>query len=154
MLPFTLQCENRPVLVVGGGQVAARRCRGLVEAGALVTVVAPELSPGVLALAQAGRLTWVQRGFSVKDVDAAWLVFALTDSVTVQAEVAKACEAKKTWCSVGGQPALSSFWSMAHTEHEGVTVAVSAGGRPRLAKRLKEKAGEWLRAQSTEIEGG
>lgn len=147
MLPFALHCENRPVLVVGGGQVATRRCQVLVEAGALVTVVAPELSHGLLELAQAGKLTWVHRGFSTEDVDAAWLVFALTDSATVQAEVAEVCEAKKTWCSVGGQPALSSFWSMAHTEHEGVTVAVSAGGRPRLAKRLKEKAGGWLRGE-------
>lgn len=147
MLPFALHCENRPVLVVGGGQVATRRCQVLVEDGALVTVVAPELSHGLLELAQAGKLTWVHRGFSTEDVDAAWLVFALTDSATVQAEVAEVCEAKKTWCSVGGQPALSSFWSMAHTEHEGVTVAVSAGGRPRLSKRLKEKAGEWLRGE-------
>lgn len=147
MLPFALHCENRPVLVVGGGQVATRRCQVLVEAGALVTVVAPELSHGLLELAQAGKLTWVHRGFSTEDVDAAWLVFALTDSDTVQAEVAEVCEAKKTWCSVGGQPDLSSFWSMAHTEHEGVTVAVSAGGRPRLAKRLKEKASEWLRGE-------
>lgn len=147
MLPFALHCENRPVLVVGGGLVAARKCQVLVGAGALVTVVAPELSHGVLELAQAGRLTWLQRAFSAEDVDAAWLVFALTESATVQAEVAKACEAKKTWCSVGGQPNLSSFWSMAHTEHEGVTVAVSAGGRPKLAKRLRDKAGHWLRGE-------
>lgn len=147
MLPLALHCENRPVLVVGGGQVAARRCRVLVDAGALVTVVAPEVSPGVLALAEAGQLTWERRGFSAEDVDAAWLVFALTDSKTVQAEVARVCESKKTWCSVGGQPAASSFWAMAHTEQEGVTVAVSAGGRPRLAKRLRDRAGEWLRGE-------
>lgn len=147
MLPFALHCENRPVLVVGGGQVAARRCRALVEAGALVTVVAPELSPDLLALVDAEKVTWLQRGFSAEDVDVAWLVFALTDSAAVQAEVAKVCEAKKTWCSVGGQPGASSFWLMAHTEHEGVTVAVSAGGRPRLAKELIGRLGQWLRSE-------
>lgn len=80
MLPFALHCENRPVLVVGGGQVAARRCRVLVEAGALVTVAAPELSPDLLALVDAEKVTWLQRGFSAEDVDVSWLVFALTDS--------------------------------------------------------------------------
>ncbi|MDO4898901.1 MAG: bifunctional precorrin-2 dehydrogenase/sirohydrochlorin ferrochelatase [Rothia sp. (in: high G+C Gram-positive bacteria)] len=144
MLPLALHLENRCVLVVGGGAVAARRCRSLVDAGAQVTVVAPEVGGGVLALAQAGQIEWVQRAFAPADVDAAWLVFALTDSEDVQQRIARMCDEKKVWCSVGGQPQASSFWSMAHTRYEGVTVAVSAGGNPHLAKRLKERLGQWL----------
>ena len=56
--PTALRLLGRPVLVVGGGPVAARRAKGLLDAGASVTVVAPEASPALLELAEAGLLTW------------------------------------------------------------------------------------------------
>ena len=67
--PTALRLLGRPVLVVGGGPVAARRAKGLLDAGARVTVVAPVASAALQELAGAGLLTWEPRTYSSADVD-------------------------------------------------------------------------------------
>ncbi|HEU4329884.1 MAG TPA: NAD(P)-dependent oxidoreductase, partial [Lapillicoccus sp.] len=93
--PATLRLTGRRVLVVGGGAVATRRIRTLLEAGAVVDLIAPDAAPEIREAAAAGRLRWRQRRFQPRDVlepEPAWLVHAATDSVEVNATVAKAAE--------------------------------------------------------------
>ncbi|MFD1214648.1 bifunctional precorrin-2 dehydrogenase/sirohydrochlorin ferrochelatase, partial [Arthrobacter sp. GCM10027362] len=63
LYPVSLRLLGKPVLVVGGGEVAGRRAKALLDAGAMVTVVAPEAGSGVVRLARAGLLTWRRRGY-------------------------------------------------------------------------------------------
>ena len=58
---------GRRVVIIGGGGVAARRVPGLADAGAVVTVVTPELTPALYDLAEAGRLTWLERRYKPGD---------------------------------------------------------------------------------------
>ena len=62
--PVGLRLHDRRVVVVGGGQVAHRRVAGLLEAGAHVTVVSPEVTPALEALVEPGRLTWTRRRYA------------------------------------------------------------------------------------------
>lgn len=145
MLPLALNCAGRKVLLVGGGPVATRKCKNLLEAGAEITLITPEASPYLQEQAERGELTWHRRVFTEEDLDGAWLVFAAVDNQAVNQRIAQLCEERRIWFWLGGQPEDSAFWSMAQAHQQGVTVAVSASRRPRLAKELAAKLSNWLR---------
>ncbi len=87
---LALRLAGRRVLVAGGGAVAARRVPGLLDAGAEVAIIAPELSPALADLAAAGRVSWAARGYAEGDCAGAWLVCALTDDPAVNGGAARA----------------------------------------------------------------
>ena len=145
--PATLRLTGRRVLVVGGGAVATRRIRTLLEAGAVVDLIAPDAAPEIREAAAAGRLRWRQRRFQPRDVlepEPAWLVHAATDSVEVNATVANAAEEERIWCVRADDAESSSVWTPAvargadGTVAEGLTVAVSGGADPRRAAAVRD----------------
>ena len=145
--PATLRLTGRRVLVVGGGAVATRRIRALLEAGAVVDLIAPDAAPAIREAAAAGRLRWRQRRFQPRDVlepEPAWLVHAATDSVGVNATVANAAEEQRIWCVRADDAESSSVWTPAvargadGTVAEGLTVAVSGGADPRRAAAVRD----------------
>ena len=145
--PATLRLAGRRVLVVGGGTVATRRIPALLDAGAVVDVIAPDASTEIREAAGAGRLRWRQRRFQPRDVlepEPAWLVHATTDSPAVNAVVATACDEHRVWCVRADDADASSVWTpaVAHgavgTVAEGVTVAVTGGGDPRRAAAVRD----------------
>src|SRR3954465_4535013 len=83
--PVGLRLQGRRVVVVGGGQVAHRRVAGLLDAGAEVTVVSPEVTPAIEALVGPGSLTWLRRRYEPGDLDRAWYAVAATDDPGVNA---------------------------------------------------------------------
>ena len=87
MYPVGLRLQDRRVVVVGGGQVAHRRVAGLLEAGARVTVVSPEVTPALEARITRGSLSWVRRRYEPGDLDGAWYAVAATDDHAVNAAV-------------------------------------------------------------------
>jgi uroporphyrin-III C-methyltransferase / precorrin-2 dehydrogenase / sirohydrochlorin ferrochelatase len=135
--PTALRLLGRPVLVVGGGPVAARRAKGLLDAGASVTVVAPEASPALLELADAGLLTWLARPYTSDDVDGVWFVQTATGISAVDARVAADAEAQRIWCVNASDHELSAAWTPAVAQVEDVKIAVNAGGDPRRAVALR-----------------
>jgi uroporphyrin-III C-methyltransferase/precorrin-2 dehydrogenase/sirohydrochlorin ferrochelatase len=118
-LPLLLDLAGRRVLVVGGGAVATRRAERLAESGAVIDVVAPQVSDRLRALA----VRVADRPFAAGDVDGAWLVLACTDSPSVNAAVADAATEART-------PAVARSGD--------VTVAVSGGDDPRRAMALRD----------------
>ncbi|GAB2684173.1 uroporphyrinogen-III C-methyltransferase [Thalassiella azotivora] len=136
--PMTLRVAGRRVLVVGGGPVAARRARSLVDAGADVHLVAPWACEDVADLAAAGALVWHRRDYAVGDLDGAWFVHTATGDADVDARVAADAEATRVWCVNAGDAEASSAWTPAVARVDDVTVAVSAGGDPRRAARLRD----------------
>jgi uroporphyrin-III C-methyltransferase/precorrin-2 dehydrogenase/sirohydrochlorin ferrochelatase len=138
LYPTSLRLLGRDVLVVGGGAVAARRAQGLLDAGANVTVVAPDAGPGVVRLADAGLLTWVRRGYETADLDGVWFVQTATGRPAVDARVAAEAEDRRIWCVNAADHEASAAWTPAVARVDDVTVAVNAGGDPRRAKALKD----------------
>lgn len=125
--PTALRLLGRPVLVVGGGPVATRRAKGLLDAGARVTVVAPDASAGLRELAGAGLLTWEPRTYSSSDVDGVWFVQTATGDPAVDAQVSADAEAQRVWCVNASDHEASAAWTPAVAVVDDVKIAVNAG---------------------------
>ncbi|MFJ9555327.1 uroporphyrinogen-III C-methyltransferase [Nocardiopsis sp. NPDC101807] len=141
--------RGRDVLVVGGGRVAQRRIPVLVEAGARVTLLAPEASAALEDLAAAGHLTWLRRPYAPGDVagpeaPAYWLVHAATDDPAVNAAVAEEAEDARVWCVRADDRHASSAWTPASGTANGITVGVVASGDPRRSAGLRDAITEGL----------
>ena len=144
---MALRLLGRPVLVVGGGRVAARRAKGLLDAGARVTVVAPGVTAALRELADAGLLTWEPRTYRSDDVDGVWFVQTATGDPAVDTRVAADAEAQRIWCVNASDHESSAAWTPAVAEVDDVKIAVNAGGDPRRAMALRD-------AVATALESG
>ncbi len=143
ILPCSLFVEGRACLVVGGGKIGERKAGHLLDAGADVTVVAPEAGDGLAGLADAGRLRLVSREFAESDVDGMLLAFAATDDEAVNRRVLEACRAKGVLaCSAGASWPDGDFATPAILRKEGLVVTVATGGAScRRARRVKDAIG-------------
>lgn len=135
--PTALRLLGRPVLVVGGGPVATRRAKGLLDAGARVTVVAPAASEALRELADAGLLSWEQRTYRQGDIDGVWFVQTATGDSAVDAQVSADAEAQRIWCVNASDHEASAAWTPAVAVVDDVQIAVNAGGDPRRAMALR-----------------
>jgi len=144
--PITLTNLRRaPVVVVGGGAVAERKVRGLVDAGAAVRLISPALTPGLRVLADAGAIKWHARPYQPGDLDGARLVFTATNQRAVNAQVAGDALAAGQLCNVADDPAAGDFHLPAVHREPGLVVAVSTdGASPTRAKRLRDQIAAWL----------
>ncbi|HEY2284683.1 MAG TPA: uroporphyrinogen-III C-methyltransferase [Streptosporangiaceae bacterium] len=131
--PIALDLAGRAVVVVGGGNVALRRTRALVEAGAVVTVIAPRARPEFDQLG----VHVVPRGYRDGDLYGCWLAHAATDDPDINAAVAAAAERDRIWCVRADDASASAAWTPAVARHGDVTVAVTAGADPRRAAKLR-----------------
>lgn len=132
--PVFLDVSGVPVLVVGGGRVALRKATALAQAGAVVTVVAPQVIAGFEAIA--GRIE--RRPYRSGDVAGQQLVMTATNDPVVNAQVADDARAARVWVNSADDPDNCSFILPAVASRGLVTVAVSTGGAsPALASRLR-----------------
>lgn len=137
LYPTSLRLLGRPVLVVGGGTVAARRAKALLDAGAQVTLVAPVLCAPARELADAGLVRWHARGYESSDMADAWYVVAASDSKDVDRQVAADAEVNRVWCVNHSSAQESAAWTPAVATVEDVKVAVNAGGDPLRAVAIR-----------------
>ena len=141
--PVSLDVAGRSCLVVGGGAVAARKARGLLELGAAVTVIAPAVAPAMGDLAPSLRAVET-RPYRSGDAAGFRLVITATGDPRVDAAVYADAEAAGVWVNSADDPAHSSFILPSVHRDGTVTVAVSTGGAsPALAVWLRSRiAGE------------
>jgi uroporphyrin-III C-methyltransferase/precorrin-2 dehydrogenase/sirohydrochlorin ferrochelatase len=138
--PLFLDLQGKPVLLVGGGEVAARKFALLAEAGAAVSVVAPTLGEDLSAALKRGALAHQAREFTPADIEGMWLVVAATDDRAVNAAVSAAANAARIPCNVVDDLELSSFIMPAIIDRSPVQIAVSTGGTsPVLARLIRER---------------
>jgi precorrin-2 dehydrogenase len=138
--PLFMDLADRAVLVVGGGAVAERKVESLLEAGARVTLVAPEITMSLQALADSATIQLLKRGFSENDLEGALLVISATDDVTIQQQVAAAARKRNILVNTVDQPRLCDFIVPAVIRRGDVILAISTGGKsPALAAALRAK---------------
>lgn len=136
--PVFLRLEGRRCVVVGGGVVAQGKVAGLLECGASVAVVSPDLTPALAQLAREGRIAWEARPYRRGDLAGAFLAIAATDEPGVNQEVAREAEERGVLLNVVDVPSLCTFIAPAVVRRGPVTVAISTGGlSPALARRLR-----------------
>lgn len=139
-LPIFCQLHGRDCLLVGGGDVAERKARLLLDAGARLTVNALDFEPQFRVWAEAGMLTLVEGEFDSTLLDTSWLAIAATDDDAVNARVSAEAEQRRIFCNVVDAPKQASFIMPSIIDRSPLMVAVSSGGTsPVLARLLREK---------------
>jgi glutamyl-tRNA reductase len=145
-LHLNLFLAGRPCLVVGGGKVAWRKIELLLESGAQVAIVSPEVCAQVGELIEKGLITHTVRPFEDHDIADATLVYAATNSRAVNRRILESCRKKGVLCCcVDGNWAQSDFTTPAITRHNKLTVSVSSGGNDcRQSKMVKNSLARHL----------
>ena len=134
LFPVFLKLTGRAVLLVGGGPVATSKLEGLQRAGGDVTVVAPELSPAILA----SGVRVCRRPFEDADLDGVWLVVAAA-TPEVNAAVSRAAEARQVFVNAVDDPPNATAYLGGVVRRGDMTIAISTAGRaPALAGLLRE----------------
>lgn len=143
--PVFLDLRNYPCLVVGGGDVAQRKIQLLLSAGASLSVVAPQLTPALQAMADAGKFRHLNRTWLADDLQGMRLVITATDNHAVNSAVHAACESAGIPVNVVDQPELCRFIVPSIVDRSPLMVAISSGGHaPVLARHLRARIEAWL----------
>ncbi|MGO9931811.1 MAG: siroheme synthase CysG [Steroidobacteraceae bacterium] len=150
--PVFFNLKAQRVLLVGAGGVALRKVAQLVQSGASITVVAPQIHPELLARAAAGTIKLIVREFVPADLDGARLVIVATSRRAINRWVAKLSDARGIPVNVVDDREASRFIVPAIIDRDPVLVAVSTGGSsPVLARRLRERLEALLPAKIGEF---
>jgi len=135
-LPIFLDVRNRRCVVIGGGDVAARKVRLLLQAGGKVTVIAPRLDPEIQDAVSAGSVNHEARTYAAGDLEGARLVIAATDDAEANRQVASDADALNLPVNVVDQPRLCTFIVPSIIDRSPVVAAVSTGGASPVLARL------------------
>lgn len=135
--PVTLSLEHRPCVLVGGGKVAVRKARPLLEAGASLTVIAPVLNPGFPTLKEEWpSLLLLERPYRAGDLKGAFLVIAATDNRAINEAVANEARGENSLLNVVDDPEAGTFSVPGSYAAGQVRFSVSTGGNPRFTHLL------------------
>ena len=148
MYPVTLNLSGRLCVVVGGGNVAARKVSSLLDAGARVRVVSPELCQPLEELAQADRIEHRERAYRSDDLDGAVLVISATDDRETNERVSADARERGLLVNVVDVPELCTFQVPAGVRRGSLLITVSTGGKsPALSRRIRERLQETFREE-------
>ena len=132
-----LRLGGRRVVVVGGGAVATRRIPALLDAGADIELISPEVTASLEDLAAANRIRWAARPYAAGDCDGAWLVCACADDTAVNAAVAAEAEERRIWCVRADDRERSAAWTPASGAAGDVRIGVLTGN-PRRSAAIRD----------------
>ncbi|RNF88703.1 uroporphyrinogen-III C-methyltransferase [Pseudomonas putida] len=153
-LPLFHKLQGGRVLVVGGGEIALRKARLLVDAGAALRVVAPDVDGQLAALAREGGGEVLVRGYQAADLVGCRLVIAATDDPGLNAQVSADAQALSLPVNVVDAPALCTVIFPAIVDRSPLVVAVSSGGdAPVLARLIRAKLEAWIPSAYGELAG-
>lgn len=138
--PIFMNLSAQPVLVVGGGVVALRKVQTLILHGALVRIVSPRLVPELRELIDEKTCSWVEKDYSIEDVQEAMLIFSCTEKQEVNAQVANDANAHHRPVNVVDDPEKCSFIVPSIMEQGELKIAVSTGGSsPIVAQQVRSE---------------
>lgn len=155
LFPIFIKLEGRSCLVVGAGEIAKAKIDSLLEAGARITVVAPDGEPEIQGLAVAGRIAWQKRSYQASDLQGAFLVIAATSDTVVNDSVFIAARRLGILCNAVDDPPNCDFYFPAVVRRGDLQLAIStAGESPAFAQKLRrafenafdQHLGDWLGA--------
>lgn len=139
-IPIFLDVSGRQCVVVGGGEVAARKVESLLETGAHVVVVSRRLEPAMEAIVARGGVTHIARNYARGDIRGCVLVYAATDDPKLHRELAAEARALGIPINVVDVPELCTFITPAVVKRGALQIAIStAGASPAFAARLRRE---------------
>ncbi|HEU0228949.1 MAG TPA: siroheme synthase CysG [Burkholderiaceae bacterium] len=140
LFPLFLSLTGKRVLVVGGGPIAERKTRLLLDAGARVTVGTLTACEELTSLSAQGHVNLVIGAFEEHWLDPVWFVVVATGDHALNQEIARRCEQRRLFVNVVDDAEHSSAQVPAIVDRSPVTIAISSGGHaPMLARRVRER---------------
>ena len=137
--PIYIDIEDRDVVIIGGGNVCARKAETMMKYGARVTIVSPEFTEEIEGWARDGALKIRRKTYEDADLEGANIVIASTDDQSVNERIAADCRRRRIPVNVVDVTPLCEFIVPAIIESGSIQIAVSTGGKsPALARTLKE----------------
>jgi uroporphyrin-III C-methyltransferase / precorrin-2 dehydrogenase / sirohydrochlorin ferrochelatase len=148
LFPAFLKLQNRPVLVVGGGAIAASKIPSLLQAGANITVVSPQLNAQLVEQARNNEFTWLPKLFSPEDLDNKFLVIAATSLRDVNASVFAEADRRQILCNAVDDIDHCHFYYGSIVQRGDLQIAISTNGKsPALAQRLRKELEQQFRPE-------
>lgn len=139
-LPLFVDLRSRKVVLVGGGDVAARKAELLLKVDAALMVISPTLSPVLQRLYEQKKFIWVKEEYHFSHIEKAYLVIAATDQPALNEKVFHDAESQQILVNVVDEKSLCSFIVPSIIDRDPVVIAISSGGTaPVLARLLREK---------------
>lgn len=143
--PVFLDIAGKPVVVIGGGNIAHQKVVGLLKAAANVTVISPELNPAMSALGEDGRFRHIPRDYEPGDLEGYVLAFVATDDRSVNATVAAEGKERRVWVNAVDDPPYCDFIMPGIAQQGDLIVAVSTSGTsPAMARKMREEIEAFL----------
>jgi siroheme synthase-like protein len=143
LFPMFVKLEGRRVVVVGGGEIAAGKIDGLLQAGAKVVVVSPAISSQLAVLVHESKIEWREKEFASEDLDGVFLVIAATSVPSVNESVYRAAEARGQLCNAVDDIENCHFYYGSVVQRGDLQIAISTNGKsPALAQRLRKELEE------------
>jgi precorrin-2 dehydrogenase / sirohydrochlorin ferrochelatase len=140
LFPLFVKLTGRPCLVVGAGSIGESKIFGLLEAGARVTVVAPQATADIQSQAWGKKIVWRRRAFRPADLKGAFLVVAATSSTKLHEQIFRQARGLGVLCNVVDVPHLCDFYYPAVVRRGALQIAISTSGEsPALAQRLRKE---------------
>jgi len=137
--PVNLDIKEKQCLVVGGGAVASRKAKTLMECGATVTVVSPEFTEDLKDLEQTSDVLLIQRPYQTSDLDEKFLVIGATDDEKLNRRINADAEHRNMLCNIADVPDICNFILPAIIRRKDLCVTVSTSGKsPAFAKKLRK----------------
>ncbi|MDM8526435.1 bifunctional precorrin-2 dehydrogenase/sirohydrochlorin ferrochelatase [Desulfococcaceae bacterium HSG8] len=137
--PVNLDMQNRRCLVVGGGPVAARKVLKLLECGAMVTVVSPDVTKEILQLTDNRSITLKKRHFQSSDLNGMFLVIGATNNEDVNWRIHSDAERMGKLCNIADRPEVCNFILPSIVNRGDLIIAIStSGASPAYAKKLRQ----------------
>jgi siroheme synthase-like protein len=138
--PIFLKISRKKCVVVGGGRVALRKVRALLEHGASVEVISPDPCPELIGLAERGQICILHRHYRPGDLRKAFVAIAATDNSALNRQVVKEAKDKAVLVNVVDDLENSDFIVPSYVRRGALTIAVSTAGRsPALARKIRTK---------------
>jgi len=138
--PVNLDILNRKCLIVGGGSVSTRKVITLLDCGAIVTIVSPDVSEKLLELAGNGSIRWEKRSYLSSDLDGMFLVIGATDDEELNRQISADAEKINMLCNIADRPDVCNFILPAIVNRRDLVIAVSTSGKsPAFAKTLRKE---------------
>ncbi|KXG78904.1 precorrin-2 dehydrogenase/sirohydrochlorin ferrochelatase family protein [Thermotalea metallivorans] len=138
--PIMLDIEGKPCAVIGGGKVAERKVRSLLDCGAKVTVVSPQLTAGIKKLADENLVRVLEREYRWGDLKDHDLVYVATDDPEVNALCLREARQEEILINVVDKPDMCDFIVPAAIQRGDLTITVSTNGKsPMLSRKIREE---------------
>jgi siroheme synthase-like protein len=138
--PAFINVSDRKSVVIGGGNIGEEKVEKLLECGATVVVISPQVNDGVREMAGSGRVTWMQREYQPGDLDGAFIAIAATDDNAANRAISAEAEERNVLLNVVDVTHLCTFIAPSVARRGDVTIATStAGASPALARKFREE---------------